>query len=354
MVLVAAACADYEGLSIQPYDPESPSTSFCDIDEAEIFQGGPKDLFTALSNPKVVPATHPEAGYLQDDDLVVGIRVGADVLAFPLRIFWYHEIVNFELFERAFAVTHCPLTGSSLAFDRGPVDDSEFGVSGLLYRTNLIMYDRPADVPSFWPQMSRGARCGPRVGTALTMVPVMEMTWQAWREMHPQTWVVSEETGFDRSYDVYPYGEYRDLDNFEVLFPLDIDWRRPIKERVLGVADESGGVGYPFGELESLGPIGVVEHSGDTSAPGGTVVFWDTRAETAMAFSREVDSVELTFTVVGDAVVDQETGSAWRVDGVATSGPLAGRQLDPVVDAYVAYWFAWAAFEPEAELWEAP
>jgi hypothetical protein len=281
VALVASAamgCTDYEGFTILPYDPATPSSAFCDIDETEIFQGGPKDVFEALSNPTVVPAGHADASYLEDDDLVVGMR----------------------------------------------------------------------------PQMSRGARCGPRLGTELDMVPVMELTWGAWRAMYPQTWVLSSETGSDRHYDVYPYGDYRDLDNLDVLYPMDIDWQRPLKERVLGVADASGGVGYPHGELARLGPIGVVAHAGDTSAPGGAVVLWDASAETAMAYSSEVDAVELTFAVVGDAIVDQETGSVWRVDGVATSGPLEGTRLDPVAEAYTAYWFAWAAFEPGAVLWEMP
>ena len=355
IALAITGCTPYEGLTILPGDPDSPSVDFCSIPESEIYQGGVgKDAIPALSDPKFVPAWHAEADYLQDEDLVVGIRVGGDVLALPHRIFWYHEIVNFELFDRAFAVTHCPLTGSSLAFDRGAVDDVDFGVSGLLYRNNLIMYERGVGLQSFWPQMSRGARCGPRLGTSLTMYPVIELTWGAWRELYPQTWVLSEETGYGFRYEVFPYGDYRSIDNFDVLFPLDIDWRRLPKERVLGVVGDAGGVGYPFGELEELGPLGVVAHAGSTSAPGRTVIFWDASAKAAMAYSREVDAVELTFAVVGDEIVDQETGSTWRLDGLATSGSLAGRRLAPVAEAYAAYWFAWAAFEPDAVIWEAP
>jgi hypothetical protein len=111
---------------------------------------------------------------------------------------------------------------------------------------------------------------------------------------------------------------------------------------------------YPFVDLDALGPQAVVDHEGATSAPDGVVIFWDRDARAAMAYSRTVDATELTFSVVGDQIVDAETGTTWRVDGVATAGPLAGRSLDPVTEAYVAFWFAWPAFEPAATLWEGP
>jgi len=251
------------------------------------------------------------------------------------------------------AITHCPLTGSSLAFDRGPLDDVEFGVSGLLYRSNLIMYDRSTG-ESLWPQMIRGATCGERDGEALTMHPAMEMTWSSWLEMHPETWVVSEETGFDRNYEVHPYGDYDDIDNNEVSFlTIPLDFRRPMKERVLGVVDDSGGVAYPFLELASVGQLGVVTHSGTTSAQGETVILWDASAKSAMAYSNVIDGAELTLTVVGNQIVDDETGSTWRVDGIAASGPLEGRRLDAVPEAYIAFWFGWAAFETNTTIWEA-
>ncbi len=349
--LVLSGCTDYEGFIILPAGPDASTEDYCIIPEFEIYAGGPgRDAVPALTNPRLLEAETVD--YLDDEELVVGLRIDADIVAFPLRVLWYHEIVNFDLNGRSLAITHCPLTGSSIAFDRGPVGDAEFGVSGLLYRNNLMMYDRN-DEESFWPQMSRQGACGPRSGTQLVMYPVMEMTWGAWREMHPISWVMTLETGFDRNYDVYPYGNYRELNNPDILFPLDIDYRRPLKERVLGVIDDSGGVGYPFGELARLGPLGVVEHDGDTGAPGGAVIFWDGDARTAMAYSTLVDGTAHTFAVVGGQIVDTESGSTWRVDGVATDGPLIGAELEAVPAAYISFWFAWAAFESEAALWVA-
>lgn len=349
--LLLAACGDLGGFEVLPFDPDNPGEAYCSIAQEEIFvgTGGGQDAIPALSDPDLVLPSNPRASFLNDDDRVIGVHRGADVFAIPVKILWYHEIVNMEVAGRALAITHCPLTGSSVAFDRGPVDGAEFGVSGFLYRNNLMMYDRNEPF-SLWPQLSFGARCGPRLGTELETIPLVEMTWAAWRDLQPTTFVMTEDTGFDRNYDVDPYGDYAESD--DVLFPVELDFRRHIKERVLGVPDASGGVAYPFGELDGLGEVAVVEHDGTTSAEGTTLVFWNRAAQAAMAYSNIVNGDELSFSVVDGEIVDQETGSVWAVDGVAQSGPLAGEALEGVAEAYVAFWFAWAAFNPDAALWE--
>jgi hypothetical protein len=287
------------------------------------------------------------AGYLRDEDRVIGVAVDDEVVAIPINILWWHEIVNLELGSRTLAVTHCPLTGSSLAFDRAPLGGVEFGVSGLLYRNNLIMYDRTTQ-ESLWPQMIRGARCGVRDGQGLTMYPLVEATWGSWRSLHPDTRVVSGDTGYDRDYRVYPYGDYARIDNRELLFPLpDIDRRRQPKERVLGIPLRDGGDAYPFGELAELGDAAVV-------AGPDYVVLWDAPAAAAMAFEPTDGARDLTFRVRNGEVVDDQTGSVWQVDGTATAGAMKGTRLTPVAEAYVSYWFAWAAFQPGTNLWEAP
>jgi hypothetical protein len=351
-LLITAGCtADLPGIIVHPFDPDNPGEPNCLIAENEIFLAASgRDAIPALSDMDIVLPTNSAAQYIEPDDRIIGIRIGADVVAIPVKILWYHEILNVDLAGRPFAVTHCPLTGSSLAFDRGPAGGVEFGVSGLLYRNNLMMYDRN-DVNSLWPQLSMGARCGPRKGTDLAPYPVMEMTYSSWLEMHPTTWVLSGNTGHDNRYNVDPYGDY--ASNDEVLFPVELDFRRPLKERVLGVRDGAGGVAYPFGDLASLGELAVVEHIGADIGDGSTFVFWDSEAQTAAAYSNVVDGSELTFEVVGDQIVDQETGSVWQVNGVAVSGTHAGVRLQQVSESYIAFWFAWAAFEENATLWEA-
>ncbi|MDX1548488.1 MAG: DUF3179 domain-containing (seleno)protein, partial [Rhodothermales bacterium] len=132
--------------------------------------------------------------------------------------------------------------------------------------------------------------------------------------------------------------------------PNGIDNRRPPKERVLGVPDGAGGgLAFPFGRLD--------ENSAARAAHatvGGeeVVVFWSHAAQGAMAYRPRTGAQTLTFAGMGaDAFVDAETNSTWRLDGRAVAGPLAGTQLEPLADAYVAFWFAWAAFQNQTRIW---
>lgn len=339
-----AACS-----SDGPGGTASASTS-CSIPRELIRDGGPgKDGIPALSNPELVQVGGAGLEYLRDSDRVIGLTIGGETIAIPLNILWWHEIVNLDVGGRPLAVTHCPLTGSSLAFDRAPLNGAELGVSGLLFLNNLIMYDRRTD-ESLWPQMARSARCGPGDGTDLTMVPILEMTWAGWRALHPDTRVVSSNTGFPRNYQLYPYGNYAVIDNPALLFPVPLDdRRRPPKERVLGIPGAgTAGIAIPFGTLAQQGTVAAVSLQAG-SIP--VVVFWSGDAQAAMAFRPEAGGSALTFEVVGDRIVDRETGSTWSVAGVAISGSLAGTRLSEIAQAYVAYWFAWVNFHPETELW---
>jgi len=326
----------------------------CVIPAGQIFDGGPgKDGIPALSNPELVTADGPGLEYLSDDDRVIGLLWNGDAIAIPHNIGWWHEIVNLDLEGLRLAVTFCPLTGSSLAFDRAAVGGATFGVSGLLFRNNLIMYDRN-NPESLWPQMARGARCGARTGAGLDMIPVIEMTWAGWRTLHPETRVVSGANGLNRNYTVYPYGSYDVVGNDQLLFPMEsVDRTRPLKERVLGIPadDGSGGIAFPFGELAKVGGVAVVEYRGPV---GDVVVLWDAHAEAAMAFRPVAAGQTLSLEARDGTIVDVETGSTWGVDGLARSGPLTGDRLVPVNEAYVAFWFAWAAFNDGTATWTAP
>jgi hypothetical protein len=323
----------------------------CSIPRSQIQSGGPgKDGIPALTDPLTVRAGEPGSEYLGPGDRVVGIVLDSQPLALPLNILWWHEIVNLNGASRAIAVTHCPLTGSTLAFDRGAAGDAEFGVSGLLFRNNLIMYDRRTE-ESLWPQMVRGARCGPSNGVDLDMVPIVEMTWEGWRSLYPDTRVISETTGFSRDYRSYPYGSYDEPDNASLLFPGNIDPRRPPKERVLGVPDGDGGITFPFGLLAEMGPVAALR----TEIRGETrVVLWDGTRDAAMAYETTLGDLELSFAARDGRIVDEQTGSTWSVGGLALEGPLQGQRLSAVPEAFVAYWFAWPEFYPEVVIWTGP
>ena len=316
-------------------------------------RGAPKDHLPALTNPDLIAAHDVLTSYLLPTDRVIGIKVGSDYLAFPHNILWVHEIAN--MIDVGLAITYCPLTGSSMVFLNTAADGAEFGSSGLLFKNNLVMYDRTASGveadESLWPQMLARARCGPAGGRSLTMYRSIEIEWGDWVALHPDTRVVSPNTGFNEDYRVYPYGNYELEDNPFTLGPLtDFDDRRPPKERVLGIPfGDEGGTVFPFGALRDLGDLAVVHEIVGASVP--IVVFWDSDAEAAAMFRPRVGSQDLTFEVTNGAFVDVETGSHWSIDGEALSGPLVGSTLEIITEAYVSFWFAFSQFFPNLDLW---
>ncbi len=273
LATLTLACGDSPvATSFPKLEREADGT--CSIPEDEIFSGGVRrDGIPALSDPPLVSPDHPDATYVRSWDRVIGMEIDDTYIAVPHNILWWHEIVNFSALSKPLAVTYCPLTGSSMVFDRTAAGGAEFGVSGLLFQNNLILYDR-SEEQSLWPQMLRGARCGPRDGQQLEMVPSIEMRWDAWVGLHPDTKVIGISSGLNRNYQQYPYGDYESLNNERTLFPQDnFDGRRPPKERVLGIPFASGGgMAFPFTALDSGGDRLVV-HSrpkATTSSSSGT------------------------------------------------------------------------------------
>jgi len=277
---------------------------------------------------------------------------------------WFHEVVNAGAGGFATAVTHCPLTGSSLAFSQGGVSEGAFGVSGLLFKSNMVMFDRE-DPESRWSQMAAGAICGPDAGSSLDQVPVFEMRWAAWLELHPGTRVLDEDQGFEDLWDLFgtespyhaennPYGGYEEVDGFFALaYMPPIDPRRPPKERVIGVppSDRDPGIALPFGALTgSANGFEAIEfvYEGRPS-----VLLWSDDAEGRMAFRLETEAgQDVSLVPTGAGFRDEGTGSTWTVVGRAVSGAMEGERLVPLERAFVSLWGAWAAFHPGAQLWE--
>jgi len=244
------------------------------------------------------------------------------------------------------AVSYCPLTGSALAFDRAGVGGAEFGVSGLLYQANLIMFDRNVPNESFWPQMSAEAGCGTREGQALDRYPLVEMTWDAWKELHPSSRVVAIGGADAAFYSINPYGGgYEVASNPDYLgFPIPrVDSRRPPKERVLGLPGEGSETptAFPFSAMGAQGDywVGELMYRGQPAA-----VLWDTAKQAAVAVRPNANGQALTFRVEVDGFYDNETGSRWNVSGESTFGVHAGVALEVIPEAYVAFWLPWVAF----------
>ncbi len=210
VLLVGGGVIGWQALSDRPSDPvtavqvgQDPSLEA--LADSAVSGGPGKDGIPSVDKPRFVPAS--EAGFLSDDDPVFGLEHRGEVRAYPQLVLVWHEIVNDTVGGEPLAVTYCPLTGTVIGFAAPPgVQDLTFGTTGKLVNSNLLMYDRQTG--SQWPQLLGAAVDGPLKGTKLDTVPLVWTTWQQWRAAHPDTEVLSTDTGALRSYGSDPYGSY--------------------------------------------------------------------------------------------------------------------------------------------------
>ena len=319
----------------------------CSLFSPNIAIGQNRDAIPALTLPQTESG---DVDFMQPDDRVLGVVVNGEARAYPFFILWWHEVVNDIVGNEPIAVTYCPLTGSGLTFS-SRVDGValEFGVSGLVFENNLMMFDRATE--SLWPQMLSQSRCGVASGSRLTPIPTVETTWSEWRRRHPSTTVVTPNTGFGRNYGSYPYGNYDFPSVGQLLFPSSpYSAARQPKERVLGLAIGDDAAAYPYWELALLGESVALN---ETVGGAPILLTFDSPSVTALAFDRVVDGQTLTFAVSEEdpaILVDTETGSSWDLYGEALAGPLSGQRLTMRAEAYVAFWFAWSVFHPDTRL----
>lgn len=316
----------------------------------EVFGGGPgKDGIPALETPEMISAA--AATYLRDDDLVIGFRSGNDVRAYSHKVLDWHEIINDDVNGTALAVTYCPLTGTAIGWDRNiSGGTTTFGVSGLLYNTNLIPYDRLTD--SNWSQIRLDCVNGNLIGEKIKTIALVETTWRTWKEMYPNTTVVSTNTGFSRDYQRYPYfsgaRDYR-IDPF-LIFPIDSDDSRlERKARVHGVIENGEAKVYNIADLNS--DITVIEDS-HLSLP--IVVVGSSSKNFAVSFERNLsDGTQLSFTALQNQlplIMEDNEGNKWDVFGEAISGPRQGEKLKST-ESFIGYWFSWGAFYENATIY---
>lgn len=320
------------------------------IDKNKVKSGGPGvDGIPALENPNMI--TIQEATYLSDNDLVIGYKVGSDIRAYPHKILDWHEIINDEIGGQKVAITYCPLTGTTIAWDRN-IDGgtTTFGVSGLLFNSNLIPYDRKTG--SAWSQMKMESVNGKVIGTIIDTYPTVETTWKTWKKMYPETIVVSTNTGISRNYASFPYfsngKDYR-IDPF-LIFPIDIDDDRlPRKERVLGVIVNNKARAYKLADMTS--PVTVVQ---DEFNGESLVIIGSQEKNYIVSYKSQLDdNTKLTFTAIENSeptVMKDNEGNEWNVFGEAISGDRKGQKLLSTT-SYIGYWFAWGTFYPNLEIY---
>ncbi|MFC7080789.1 DUF3179 domain-containing protein [Halorussus caseinilyticus] len=297
----------------------------------EVLSGGPpKDGIPSIDDPKFRSAENADED-LRDADVVFGLVRNGEAKAYPQKILVHHEITNDAVGGEPVAVTYCPLTGTAMGFRRG---ETTFGVSGKLLNNNLVMYDRETD--SRWPQVLGTAISGAFEGESLREFRLVWTTWKRWKQAHPETRVLSEETGYVRNYGQDPYGSYvpnpsgyyvRDSTLFP---PLRSDGRLPNKRVVAGARTGAGRIAFDKSALREAGLLsGSV---GDTPH----LAVYDAELDAAYVY-RNPDG----------ASFDYEDGRAVAGDGTRHDPadlPLLG------VYAFDAMWFAWAGFYPSTGL----
>jgi hypothetical protein len=324
----------------------------------EIVSGGPPpDGIPAIDRPVFVSAAGA-AIWLVPKEPVLALEVKGDARAYPLQILMWHEIVNDVVGGVPVTITFCPLCNSGIVFERvvnGATLD--FGTSGKLYKSDLVMYDRQSH--SLWAQMQGRAIVGTYAGTRLKLIPANTISFEDWRATHPAGKVLSRETGHSRSYGVNPSQSYDQLQLRPFLFRGELDPRRPPKERVVGIKLGEAARAYPWPVLAERRVVH--DRLGDQELvilyqPGALSALDDEEIKRSRAvgatgtFSRVLEGRALTFEATAEGFRDRETESTWTLLGHAVKGPLARRRLTPVphVDAF---WFAWAAFNPATSVY---
>ncbi|MCA1674013.1 MAG: DUF3179 domain-containing protein [Actinobacteria bacterium] len=333
------------------------------IDPTDVVSGGPPpDGIPPIDDPTFV--TISKADWLAAHEPVIAVEIDGDARAYPLQIMTWHEIVNDTVGGVPVTVTFCPLCNTAYAFERPEVKGkvTTLGTSGMLYNSNLVMYDRATS--SLWPQALGQAVIGPLTGTTLERVPSQIVSWEEFTSAFPDGAVLSRDTGFDRRYGQNPYPGYDDIDNQPFLFSGEVDGRLAAVERVLGVEIDDEALAFAYSALEDSGshgaaavnsslgsqPLAVFWKKGTVSALDATDIASSKDVGAATAFSRRLDGRLLEFTVRDGATVDEQTSSTWNLLGHAVTGPLEGKRLAPA-DAHDSFWFDWAAFHPETDFW---
>ncbi len=343
-----------------PFDSSEWKTNFqkSSVSLNDIRSGGPpKDGIPPLDKPKF-ETTAQAAAWLKPAEPVVYFERGGDARAYALQILIWHEIVNDTVGGVPASVTFCPLCNTSITFDRrleGKVYD--FGTTGKLHKSALVMYDRQTE--SWWWQVSGEAIVGDLTGKRLTVLPSQIISWETFRRTQPGGKVLSKDTGHSRPYGRNPYVGYDDINSSPFLYTGARDPRLKPMERVVTVSIGKEDVAYPFSVLEKAGvvhdtvggtPIVLFFQKGTASALDRESMAEGRDVGAAAVFSPAAGGRKLTFAVRGVQFADDQTKSAWNILGQATTGPLAGKRLEPIVHGN-HFWFSWASYKPQTRVY---
>lgn len=274
------------------------------IPAEEIRSGGPpKDGIPSIDKPQFIAARF--AKFIGDEEYVLGVHLDGVAKAYPIKIMDRHEVVNDRFDTTGVVVTYCPLCGSGIAFKARVNDQAlEFGVSGLLYNSDVLLYDWQTE--SLWSQIESQAVTGPAAGQKLSIIPTSFMTWQEWKERFPKTLILTTETGFSVNYNQKAYLGYEASP--KLFFPVAHKSKRLKKKaRVLGLEVNGKYKAYPLATL----------------------------AKKTLPYKDVFEGKTIWVQYEGD------TRSAYLTDENGAEIPTVS-----------LYWFAWYAFHPETTVLE--
>ena len=309
------------------------------IDKDLVFDGGPgKDGIPALDNPTLI--TQAENDYLSDEDLVIGLKFGDQVVAFPHKILDWHEIINTDIDNLSLAIIYCPLTGTAVGWDRNFNNTkTTFGVSGLLYKNNIIPYDRATD--SNWSQLKLQCVNGKLIGENPIIIVLPEMKWGLWRKLYKQTKLVSTKTGHQRNYNNYPYGDYK-TDNQYFIFPIDpLKNNISAKERVHAIIYNNQAKIYRFNDFGN-GKIIT-----DTFQNKEYIIIGNQDFIISFEITDQTSNLEFTYNFKDtEIILSDNEGNNWNLFGEAISGPRKGTFLETAKTSMMGYYFSMESFYP--------
>lgn len=309
----------------------------------QIVSGGPPpDGIPSIDSPKFVSVVEGDK-FLGNSDKIVGININGDIRAYPLQILVWHEIVNDNVSGIPVAVTYCPLCFTNQVFNR-TVNHTvlQFGTSGKLYNSNLVMYDRTSK--SLWSQALGEGIVGKYAGIKLDRIPFDLGYWKDWKELYPNTKVLSRDTGSPRPYGADPYGDY--YTSQDILFPIsNRDNRLGLKEIVVGL--ENGGINKAY-SLQDVQKQKVI----NDEINNNSIALFSLYPSMVRVFDPVLNGQTLIFVYSSknNTFTDKQTGSQWNFEGKSIEGTMKGKQLLRL-PFDEGFWFEWAAFHPESKIY---
>ena len=303
-----------------------------------LIQGCPgMDCIPSVDDPSF--ETAEEAQWLEENDRIIGLEINGDARAYPLNILSRHEIVNDNVGGEPVAVTYCPLCRSGVTYFRELNGEIlEFGVSGKLHNANLVMYDRSSE--TYWNQISGKAIVGEKVPQELNLLFSSITTWSEWKEGHPETRVLSRNTGIYPA-STYETGSYQSYKNSErVGFGVEeFDERLPSKELVHGIRIANESKAYPEKVFEQKGLV-------EDQIKDKKVILFKKPVDGAV-IALITHQTDTKFQLNQENITDSN-GDAWSFEGEQINGNGSMRQVVP----QGFYWFAWSKFNPDTQIYK--